>query len=120
MGPGPLLATCSPFLFVAASKKQKLGKNGILSKSDDFCCFCNFSEKTNGGIFLKYKTPGGAAGDKSRVLGNPDFGKKSRFENKLAFFAKFLKIVARSSNVVALTFRCGSRYGSPGIDCLEK
>jgi hypothetical protein len=35
-------------------------------------------------------------------------------------FAKFLEFVARSSNVVAFTFRCGSRYGSPGIDCLEK
>ena len=34
-------------------------------------------------------------------------------------FANFLKCVARSSNVVALTFRYGSRYGNPGIDCLE-
>ena len=28
-----------------------------------------------------------------------------------------MKFVARSSNVVALTFRCGSRYGSPGPIC---
>ena len=31
-------------------------------------------------------------------------------------FAKFLKFGAKSSKVVALTFRCGSRRGSPGID----
>ena len=33
--------------------------------------------------FWKYKTPRGAAGDETRVFGNPDFGKKSRFENGL-------------------------------------
>ena len=59
--------------------------------------------------------------DKSRVFGNPDFVKKSRFENNLAVFCKvFLKFVANSSKVVALTFRCASRYGSPGIDFSEK
>jgi hypothetical protein len=29
--------------------------------------------------------------DKSRVFGNPDFGKKSRFENKLAVFLQSFK-----------------------------
>ena len=29
---------------------------------------------------------------KSRVFGNSDFGKKSRFENKLAVFRKVLKV----------------------------
>ena len=59
--------------------------------------------------------------DKSRVLGNPDFGKKSRFENKLvSLFLRFLKFVVKSSKVVALTFRCGSRHGSPGFDFSEK
>ena len=53
--------------------------------------------------------------DKSRVFGNPDFGKKSRCENKLAVFVKFLKFVAKRSKVVALTFRCGSRYGVPEL-----
>ena len=28
----------------------------------------------------------------ARVFGNPDFGKKSRFENKLAVFRKVLKV----------------------------
>ena len=47
--------------------------------------------------------------DKSRVFGNPEFGKKSRFENKLvSLFLRFLKFVVKSSKVVALTFRCGS------------
>ena len=36
------------------------------------------------------------------------------------FFVKFLKFEAKSSKVVALTFRCGSRRGSPGIDFSEK
>ena len=31
----------------------------------------------------------GKSMDRSRVFGNPDFGKKSRFGNKLAVFAKF-------------------------------
>ena len=43
--------------------------------------------------------PPGAAGDKSRVFGNPDFGQKSRFENKLAVFHKVLK-------VCGLLFQC--------------
>jgi len=34
----------------------------------------------------------GKSMDKSRVFGNPDFGKKSRFENKLAVFCKVLKV----------------------------
>ena len=58
----------------------------------------------------------GRSMDKSRVFGNSDFGKKSRFENKLAVFPKVLKVWENVYNVVALTFRCGSRRGSPGID----
>ena len=34
----------------------------------------------------------GRSMDKSRVFGNPDFGEKSRFENKLAVFRKVLKV----------------------------
>ena len=34
----------------------------------------------------------GKSMDKSRVFGNSDFGKKSRFENKLAVFRKVLKV----------------------------
>ena len=52
----------------------------------------------------------------SRFFGNLDFGKKSRFENKLAVFRKVLKVWENLYIVVALTFRCGSRRGSPGID----
>ena len=57
---------------------------------------------------------------------NPGFletqisAKSQGLKTSWPFFVKFLKFVARSSNVVALTLRCGSRYGSPGIDCLEK
>ena len=47
--------------------------------------------------------------DKSRVFGNPDFCKKSRFENTLVVCCYFFKVVALSSNSVALTFRCGFR-----------
>ena len=58
----------------------------------------------------------GKSMDKSRVFGNSDFGKKSRFENKLAVVHKVLKVFGNLYNVVALTVRCGSRRGSPGID----
>jgi len=34
----------------------------------------------------------GKSMDKSRVFGNSDFGKQSRFEIKLAFFRKVLKV----------------------------
>ena len=54
--------------------------------------------------------------EKSRVFGNPDFGKKSRFENKLVVFRKVFKFFDIFYNSVALTFRCGSRRGSHGID----
>ena len=44
------------------------------------------------GHFWKYKPPRGAAGDKSRVFGNPDFCKKSRFENSLVDYLKISKV----------------------------
>jgi len=41
----------------------------------------------------------GKSFDKSRVFGNSDFGKKSRFENKLAVFHKVLKVFENLHNV---------------------
>ena len=55
--------------------------------------------------FLCFRSPcypwkiHGKSMDKSRVFGNPDFGDKSRFENKLAVFRKVLK-------VCGLLFQC--------------
>ena len=54
--------------------------------------------------------------DKSRVFGNPDFGEKSRFEKQVGRFSQSFKSLRKLYNVVALTFRCGSKRGSPGID----
>ena len=77
-------------------------------------------ENISFGVISGNINPPGAARDKCRVSGNPDLTNNQGLKTSWPFFVKFLKFVARSSNVVALTFRCGSRYGSPGIDCLEK
>ena len=73
-----------------------------------------------GGHFWKNKSPGGLAGTNPGVLETQISAKNQSLKTVWSFFVKLLKFVARSSNVVALTIRCGSRYGSPGIDCLEK
>ena len=63
---------------------------------------------------------GGLPGTNPGFLETQISPKNQGLKTSWSFIVKFLKFVARSSNVVAFTFRCGSRYGSPGIDCLEK
>ena len=63
---------------------------------------------------------GGLPGTNPGFLETQISAKSQGLETNWSFFVKCLKFVARSSNLVALTFQCGSRYGSPGIDCLEK
>ena len=56
-----------------------------------------------GGHFWKYKPPEGAVGDKSRVLGHPNLGKKSSSETVLLMsFNEFLKLGSKLLSV-ALT-----------------
>ena len=62
----------------------------------------------------------GKSMDKSRVLGNPDFGKKSRFENKLAVFCKVLKVWGEKFQSCGINFSMRFQHGSPGIDFSEK
>ena len=45
-----------------------------------------------GGHFWKYKPPRGAAGDKSRVFGNPNSIKKAMFENSLVDVVSVFKV----------------------------
>ena len=73
-----------------------------------------------GGHFWKYKSPGGLPGTTPGFLETQISATSQGLKKSWSFFVKLLKFVARSSNFVALFFRCGSRYGSPGIDCLEK
>ena len=67
-----------------------------------------YRKKENGVISGNINPPGGCRG---QIPGfwKPIFHKKIEFENGLVCFLRFLKFVVRSSNVVALTFRCGSR-----------
>ena len=57
---------------------------------------------------------------------NPGFletqisAKSQGLKTSWPFFVKFYKLVDFFYNNVALSFRCGSRRGSPGIDLSEK
>ena len=57
----------------------------------------------------------GKSMNKYRYFGNSIFSQKSRFWNKLAVFHNFFWAFWFFYNVSALTFRCGSSRGTPGI-----
>ena len=89
--------------------KKGIKKEPILSKNDVFWWLANITWKyVLLGHFWKYKPPQGAAGDKSRVFGNPEFGKKSSLKTVwLNSFNDFLKSGSKLL-AVALTFQGGS------------
>ena len=59
--------------------------------------------------FWKYKPPKGLPGTNPRFLETHTSATNQGLKTVWSRFVLFLKFVARSSNVVALTFRCGSR-----------
>ena len=85
--------------------KKTKKKEVILSKNNDFDGWPILLDFFFFGChFWKYKFPWGAAGDKSRVVENPDFTNKSRFENGLVVcFFKVFKV-------------CGAKFQSCGIN----
>ena len=62
-----------------------------------------------GGHFWKYKPPWGLPGTNPGFLVTQISSKSQGLKTVWSFIVKFLNVVARSSNSVALTFRCGSR-----------
>ena len=96
--PGPFYQKTKSFEVVAISQKI-------------FCV---------GGLFWKYKPPGGLPGTNPGFLETQILAKSQGLKTSWSCFVICSKFVERSSNSVALTFRCGFRQNSPGIDCWEK
>ena len=87
--------------------KTNIKKEAILSQNEDFLCFCNFPFFLVS--FLEIYPLRGLPGTNPGFLETQISAKSQGLKTSWSCFVKFLKFVARSSNVVALTFRCGSR-----------
>ena len=82
--------------------KKSIKREAVLSTNEDFKCFCNFPDFLFVGVISGNIKPGGAAGDKSRVLGIPEFCKKSSLETVwLISFNDFLKPVSENRLVAS-------------------
>ena len=89
---------------------EKKKKKTVLSQNNDFDGWPILSGNILlGGHFWKYKPPGGLPVTNPGFLETQISPKSQGLKTGWSFFLRFFKFVVKSSNVVALTFRCGSR-----------
>ena len=100
-------------------KKKGKSRKAFYNKMPIFDMFA-ISQILLGRVFSgNINPPGGLPGTNPRFLETQISSTSQGLKTSCLFFVSFLKFVARSSNSVALTFRCGSDGNGPGIHCWE-
>ena len=90
-------------------QKKTKKKEAILSKNNDFEWLANIIGFFGGVISGNIKPLGGLPGTNPGFLETHISAKSQGLKTSGSVVLRFLKFVVNSSNVVALTFRCGSR-----------